>query len=256
MDWQDGFGLCGEGRIALEMGKNEDKPLILLIEDNQATREMNREVLLAEGYLVLEADSLAKAREILNGQTPDLILLDMILPDGSGLDFCRSIRAQTIAPILFLTVRSQSELIVGALKAGGDDYIVKPYEMPELLARIAAQLRRLNMLRQEEQGEICLGPLALDFIAQRVTLGGEDLLLSPREFALLGVLACERGRFLTATELYTRAWKLDAIADLRTVKVHLSTLRRKLRLKEPSSLRIEYMPNHGYRLDIGEGDEI
>lgn len=122
---------------------------LLLVEDSKEVLEDNRKALVAAGYEVLAASTLAGARERLARRQPDLILLDVLLPDGNGVELCRELRDSTAAPILFLTSLGESEQIVEGLRAGGDDYVTKPYRMEELLARVEAQLRRTERIRGE-----------------------------------------------------------------------------------------------------------
>ena len=217
---------------------------LLLVEDSKEVLEDNRKALVAAGYEVLAASTLAGARERLARRQPDLILLDVLLPDGNGVELCRELRDSTAAPILFLTSLGESEQIVEGLRAGGDDYVTKPYRMEELLARVEAQLRRTERIR----GEAAEGVGAR---AQRAFLEGKDLLLKPKEFQLLCVLLRGRDRFRTAEELYQEVWGLDANADARTVLVHISNLRAKLRGgREEGNIQIQREGSRGYRLTL------
>lgn len=228
-----------------------ESPLLLLVEDSAEIMEDNRRALQARGYEVCEARTLGEAKARLAERQPDLILLDVLLPDGSGMDLCRDIREMTAAPILFLSSLGESIQVVAGLRAGGDDYIQKPYEMEELLARIEAQLRRVARLRSMDTVD-CLGGLTLEPRIQRAFLRGQDLLLKPKEFQLLAVLLRDRERWRTPDELYQEVWGADANADARTVLVHISTLRSKLREGEDEGeLRILRETGKGYRLVVG-----
>lgn len=222
---------------------------LLLVEDSKEVLEDNRKALVAAGYEVLAASTLAGARERLARRQPDLILLDVLLPDGNGVELCRELRDSTAAPILFLTSLGESEQIVEGLRAGRDDYVTKPYRMEELLARVEAQLRRTERIRGEAAEGV--GGLTLDARAQRAFLEGKDLLLKPKEFQLLCVLLRSRDRFRTAEELYQEVWGLDANADARTVLVHISNLRAKLRGgREEGNIQIQREGSRGYRLTL------
>lgn len=206
-----------------------NEPLILLIEDDAQVMQVNAETLLGCGYRICTAGSLEQARRQLYGCAPDLIVLDVLLPDGSGLDFCGEIRQATTAPVLFLTVKDASEDIVDGLEAGGDDYLTKPYRPEVLCARVAALLRRARMggaygLRQV----VCEG-LVLDHTTQKVLHHGQSVRLKPKEFLLLAALARRKGEYIALKDLYSEVWGEDATDDVRTVLVNLSTLRGKLR---------------------------
>lgn len=228
-----------------------ESPLLLLVEDSEEILEDNRKALEARAYQVLEARTLAQAKIRLLEHQPDLILLDVLLPDGNGVELCREIREMTAAPILFLTSLAESRQIVEGLRAGGDDYITKPYRMEELLARVEAQLRRLERLRGGEP-VVSVGGLTLESHVQRAFLNGRDLLLKPKEYQLLALLVRSRDKALSAEELYREVWGMEVNADARTVLVHLSNLRAKLRDGEDEGeVRILRDGNRGYRLSIG-----
>lgn len=223
-----------------------DKPLILLVEDHPDIMRVNRDALLSAGYRTAEAGTLREAREQLAALSPALIVLDILLPDGSGLELCVELRRLTTAPILFLTSLGDSAQIVDGLRAGGDDYLVKPYDVAVFVARVAAQLRRQDMM-----GEIVIGRLRVDRTALRAYYDDKDLLLKPKEYALLAALMRERYRHLTAESLFSEAWGMDAMDDVRTVQVHLSRLRRKLDAAQ-IEYRLTFEAGRGYQLTLAE----
>ena len=135
---------------------------LLLIEDEADILEINREYFVGKGYHAVCAPTLAQARFQLEDYAPDLILLDVMMPDGSGFDFCAELRQKTNAPIIFLTCRDENESVVKGLLQGGDDYVTKPYDLNILSARVAAQLRRAGIMTA---GKIELAPLTVDFLA-------------------------------------------------------------------------------------------
>jgi DNA-binding response OmpR family regulator len=199
---------------------------ILLVEDNEKIVKANKEALEMEGYEVLTALSLAQARILFDEVKPDVILLDIMLPDGSGIDFCRAIRAHTEAPILFLTALGEKHQVIEGLRIGGDDYITKPYDLDELVARIEAFLRRRTQARQPWR-EITCGDLLLDILASQAFLGGEDMLLTPKEFALLLVLVQNESKALSPKFLYEEVWHRPAWEETRAVTTNISRLRKK-----------------------------
>ncbi|WP_444643800.1 response regulator transcription factor [Caproiciproducens sp. R1] len=202
---------------------------LLLIEDEADVLEINREYFEGKGYEVVCAPTLAKARFFLEEHAPDLILLDVMMPDGSGFDFCAELRQKTNAPIIFLTCRNENESVVKGLLQGGDDYITKPYDLNVLSAHVAAQLRRNGVL---SAGKIELPPLTVDFLAGEAVLDGEHIPLTLKELQLLGCFALFAGQRLSFEEIYRRAWGEMSLGAAGTIKTHVANLRKKLRLDD------------------------
>lgn len=200
---------------------------ILIVEDDYDIRNANRAALEMEGYIVMEAETLERGRAIVEEMRPDLIILDILLPDGNGLNYCGELRGKSGVRILFLSALSTKADALAGLRAGGDDYISKPYDMEELLARVEALLRRGKLIGLEEP-PLNLEGLELDFISRRALLNGRDILLKPKEFALLEILVRNRDRTVAVDELYEKVWGMDAAGDVRTVKEHISRIRGKL----------------------------
>jgi DNA-binding response OmpR family regulator len=203
------------------------KATILIVEDDRDILSANRAALELEGYDVLTADTLSRGRSVAEELSPDLIILDILLPDGNGLSYCEELRGKSDIRILFLSALKTREDVLAGLRAGGDDYISKPYDMDELLLRVEALLRRGRLVGQGEP-PLGLGGLEMDFVSHRALLCGRDILLKPKEFALLAVLAREPGKTLSAAELYKKVWSMDMAGDARTVKEHISRIRSKL----------------------------
>ncbi len=221
----------------------------MLVEDNLETMKINCDALTYRGYTVIKADSLAQAEQAIAEYTPDLFVVDIMLPDGTGLELCEKIRKNTLAPILFLTALGDEEQIVTGFRAGGDDYITKPCGVNELVARIEAHLRRTTALTNANQGFIStltVGNLLLDHSIQRAFVGGKDILLKPKEFLILFALVQSRGSYVSPKELYEMVWRTNALSDSRTVHVHISTLRSKLK---NSSIRITFFSGLGYKIE-------
>lgn len=219
--------------------------LIILLEDNEEIQRANRRMLELSGYKVETAFSQAQAQELLAEIEPDLMVVDIMLPDGNGLEFVKKVRGRHSMPILFLSALGEKADIVSGLRAGGDDYLSKPYDYEEFLARIEALLRRCGQ-ENEPETVLQLGPLKMDLISGRAYLNDEDILLKPKEFALLCVLVRNHPRFMTLDELFKSVWSLTAVSDLRTVTVHISKLRHKLGYN--ASLTVESSRGRGYRL--------
>lgn len=219
------------------------KAMILIIEDDYDIRSANCAALELEGYMVMEADTLARGRSMAEESAPDLIILDILLPDGNGLCYCEELRGKSGVRILFLSALGTKTDTLAGLRAGGDDYIAKPYDMEELLARVEALLRRGRLIGQEEP-MLRLGGLELDSISRRALQNGRDILLKPKEFALLEVLVRSHGKTVAVDELYEKVWGMNSAGDVRTVKEHISRIRSKL--GENSGLSIVSERGRGY----------
>jgi DNA-binding response OmpR family regulator len=221
------------------------KATILIVEDDHDIMSANSAALELEGYRVIEADTLSKGRSKVEEFLPDLIILDILLPDGNGLRYCEELRGKRGIRILFLSALNTKADALAGLRAGGDDYIAKPYDMDELIARVEALLRRGKLIGLEEP-PLKLGGLELDFISRRALLNGEDILMKPKEFSLLEILMRNNGRAVSVEELYKKVWGMNPVSDMRTVKEHISRVRSKL--GEDSGLCILSERGKGYSL--------
>ena len=222
---------------------------VLLIEDNSVIMDSNREYLELQGYDVYTASTICESEAALENRRFDLIILDVMLPDGSGIDFCSRIRRRLDIPVIFLTCLDDDAALVAGLKAGGDEYITKPYSLAALSARAEALLRMVRMERSSEKS-FRLGPLLIDCGKRRAYLNNNDVMLTPKEFDVLLLLAREIGRGFTAEEIYSHVWG-DELFDSRTVIVHISCLRKKLRMSDESSLTIATEKRKYYSLQKG-----
>lgn len=234
------------------MGKRRT---ILLVEDNININAINRQALEMEGYHVLEAVTLKQARHRLQNHSIDLIVLDILLPDGSGLDFCRSLRETNPVPVLFLTAMGESRQIIEGLRGGGDDYLTKPYDIDAFIARIEALLRRV-LLDRETRGKgerLVYGPLRLYPDKNRITVSGVDSNLTQREYALLWFLLRHSGRVFSVRTLYGELWDNGYEDGSATVRVHINMLRKKLNLVENPVLTLETEYGQGYRMVVRDG---
>lgn len=215
---------------------------ILLIEDNEKIMQGNERMLRRRSYEVVTALTLADARSAMEVQLPNLLILDIMLPDGSGLDFMRELRQYSRVPVLLLTGLTTPEDIVRGLNAGGDDYLAKPYDFGVLLARVKALLRRAEHVPEQ----LTKGRLSLDVTADVATLDGADLLLTPKEFALLLLFTQNEGRFISAEYLYEKVWKHPMAGDSNALKSALKRLRAKL---EGSGYEIALSKGEGYQFE-------
>ncbi|HQC35548.1 MAG TPA: response regulator transcription factor [Bacillota bacterium] len=198
--------------------------LLLLVEDNEQILRANERTLSRKGYDIMAASSLAEARKLMAKRRPDAIVLDIMLPDGSGLDFIGEIGPDSKVPVLLLTGLATSEDVIRGLEAGGDDYLTKPYDFGVLTARIEALLRRAGRVPEK----LSKGMLDFDIRASRAFLCGEDMLLTQKEFAVLLVLAENEGRPLSSEYIYRSVWKQTDAGGESAVKTVVSRIRKKL----------------------------
>ena len=229
-----------------------DKRKILVVEDNSKLNEINCRALQLEGFETLSAFSIKEARIHLSKSMPDAIVLDIMLPDGSGVDFCKEIRELTSSPILFLTAVKGYEETLAGLAAGGDDYLNKPFDITLLIAKIKSFLRRDEIARREQPKTIKRGAITLDIITTRAYINDEDLLLSPKEFSLLYMLAYNEGTFFPQKELYQAIWKQPMQGDNQAIKSTTSRLRKKL---ERAGYTIASQRGEGYCFEKIVGGE-
>lgn len=223
---------------------------ILLVEDDRVQAESLAEVLRMEGYAVVVASTGADALANVHGwPSPDLVLIDVVLPDLSGTEVVRRIRAASNVPIILVTSRRHVTDRVTGLDAGADDFVPKPFEPAELLARVRAQLRRNQSIGQvNRSGVFRIGPITLDAGTHRVTIQDRVVDLSPREFAILRLLAEAVGNVVARRELFSRVWGADFFGDEGALDVYIRRLRSKLE-PDPSHPRyIQTVRGTGFRL--------
>lgn len=221
--------------------------LILMVEDNPSVLRLNRKVLETNGFQVEAASTLAGAAAILKTLRVHLILLDILMPDGSGLDFCRTIRAHTNAPILMLSSLRASQDVISGLLSGGDDYMTKPYKVDELVARIISLLRREELSgRNSRQAVVACENLSLDTVSLRAYLGGNDLQLTPKEFALLLYMVQNRDQIVSVDQIYQNVWNLPPNRDTRLLWTHFSKIRNKLEKFGTNPFDISAVKGRGY----------
>ncbi len=203
---------------------------VLLVEDEPAQRAVISYNLTAEGFEVIEAADGEEALLAFDEEKPDLVVLDWMLPHVSGIEVCRRLRARPEGrnlPVLMLSARSEEVDRVRGLETGADDYVVKPYSVAELMARVRAQLRRSRPAAVGERLEF--EDIVLDAETHRVTRAGQELKLGPTEFRLLSAFMEKPGRVWSRDQLLDRVWGRDIFVDTRTVDVHIGRLRKVLR---------------------------
>ena len=219
---------------------------ILVVDDETAIRRFLHIALTACQYTILEAASAQAAIDLVVAQRPDLLILDLGLPDLDGIEVTKLLRTWTAIPIIILSVRGQEADKIAALDAGADDYLVKPFAVGELLARIRVALRRSNHTNAEPI--FTVGELRVDLVRRLVTVGTREVQLTPTEYDLLHLLVNHAGKVLTHPQLLRAIWGVGYEKELHTLRVNISNPRRKL---EPEPTRPRYLitePGVGYRL--------
>ncbi|MGQ9815150.1 MAG: winged helix-turn-helix domain-containing protein [Candidatus Roseilinea sp.] len=221
-------------------------PKVLVVEDELTLLELLSQHLRAEGYTVLASSNGEEALELARSQTPDVCVLDVMLPGLDGLSLCRIIRKESDVPIILLTARgAEIDRVIG-LESGADDYVVKPFSLPELMARVRAALRRAP---NRHSATLTAGDLSLDLVSRRVFVDGREIRLSHKEFELLATLMRNKGAVLSREFLITQVWGYDFEGDTRTVDVHVRWLREKIE-KDPSNpTHLQTVRGVGYRID-------
>ncbi|BBL78206.1 DNA-binding response regulator [Rubrobacter xylanophilus] len=230
------------------------KEKILLVDDDAALLEVTSILLVSEGYEVLAAEDGIEALEMLGREEPDLVVLDIMMPKLSGFEVLKKIRERSDVPVILLTAKSQSVDKVVGLELGADDYITKPFDTKELLARIKAILRRLGRTEgTRRDGVLRLGPLELDTNAYTVTRDGRPLDLTPTEFKILALLLRRPGQAFTRAQISEAVSTGSQYLASRYIDVHISRLRSKIE-RDPSHPEIiQTVPSVGYRAARIEG---
>jgi two-component system KDP operon response regulator KdpE len=224
----------------------EEKGRVLVVDDERAIRRYLRTALEAQGYTVYEAVNGMEALGSAAGVRPDLIILDLGLPDLDGVEVTRRIREWTQVPIIILSVRDQEQDKIEALDVGADDYLTKPFSTGELMARMRVAARRA--LHVQDEPSLQVDQLLVDLSHHRVTLAGVEISLTPTEYDLLRLLVQNRGKVLTHRQILRQVWGPTYESETHLLRVNISNLRRKI---EPDMARPSYIltePGVGYRL--------
>jgi len=220
---------------------------ILVVEDQESISQPFAEALRRAGFEPLVTGTAAGALELAASEEPDLVMLDLALPDGDGRDVCRELRRRSQVPIVMLTARgTEMDKIVG-LELGADDYVVKPFSAAEVISRIRAVLRRSAPRGAQEVGPIAIGELRLDPAARVVQLCGEAIELSRKEFDLLAQLMIHAGRVVRREDLMSEVWDSNWFGSTKTLDVHVGWLRRKLGDDPAQPTYIETVRGVGFR---------
>ncbi len=224
---------------------------ILIVEDEASFSEALEYLLSKEGFIIETAATGKQALEKFGRSEFDLILLDLMLPEISGIEVCRTIRAQSQVPIIMLTAKdTEIDKVVG-LELGADDYVTKPYSRSELVARIRAVLRRGNgTVSEAETGVLSVANIRMDIDRHQVSVGGQPISLPLKEFELLEFLMRNAGRVLTRNQLIDRVWGSDYVGDTKTLDVHIKRLRAKVEKDPANPTLIQTVRGLGYKIEI------
>jgi len=219
---------------------------VLLVDDEPAIRESLAFALRRDGFEISQTGSLREARNLT--AEADLVILDLVLPDGNGLEFLRSLRARSDVPVIVLTSRDEETERVVGLELGADDYVVKPFSPREVAARVRAVLRRAAKSAQPEEQPVRAGALTLDATTRKAACAGRELPLSRTEFNLLSLFLRTPGRVFERSQILDAVWGADVVVGDRTVDVHVKALRRKIEEAGGDPRVLETVRGVGYRL--------
>ena len=223
-------------------------PLVLVVDDEPPVRRFLRASLGSHGYRVLEASSIDEATRMATSHRPDLILLDLGLPDGDGIAFTRSVREWSSVPILVVSARGREEDKVIALDAGADDYLTKPFGTDELQARMRVALRNAERAKAPTEATVIeSGDLRIDVVRRQITRAGREIHLTPIEYKILVLLAKNAGRVLTHGQILHHVWGSSSARQTHYVRVHMAELRKKIEDDTSRSKILVTEPGVGYR---------
>jgi two-component system alkaline phosphatase synthesis response regulator PhoP len=220
---------------------------ILLVDDEAAIVQSLRYNLEKNGYAVLIAGDGRTAVMLAQNESPDLVVLDIMLPLLDGIEACKAIRKISTVPIIMLTAKDQEFDKVLALELGADDYVTKPFSLGEIMARIKARLRRQDVIAEQQKNEaISIGDITIDPARQRLVVRGSDVALAPKEFRLLHLLMENRGRIVTRQILLEKVWGYDFEGEHQTISVHIRWLREKIEIDPNNPRHIATVRSRGY----------
>ncbi len=231
-------------------------PLVLVVEDEPQMRRFIRASMTAHGFEVAEAQTGAEAIALATSRAPDVILMDLGLPDGDGIDLTRRLREWSRIPVIVISARGREDDKVAALDAGADDYLTKPFGVGELLARIRVALRHAQQRSGGVDEQVLeFGDLRVDFARRQVLRGSNEVRLTPIEYKLLALLARNAGRVLTHRQIIAEVWGSAYAGQAHHVRVHMAELRKKIEVDPARPRLLTTEPGVGYRLrDLAASD--
>lgn len=225
---------------------SEPSPSVLVIDDERAIRRFLQASLIARGCTVFQATSGREGLQAVTAKRPDLIILDLGLPDMEGIDVIRQLREWSSIPIIILSVREREADKIAALDAGADDYLTKPFSVGELMARLRAAVRRAS--HSPSEPIFSTGELEVDLVGRVVTLAGQEVQLTPTEYDLLKLFVINAGKVITHQQILRQVWGVGYANDLHLLRVNISNLRRKIEPDPSRPRHIVTEPGVGYRL--------
>ncbi|MGH2677119.1 MAG: response regulator [Actinomycetota bacterium] len=226
-----------------------ERQRILIVEDEDSLAESIRYNLEREGFTVRVADDGAAALEAFRADPPELVILDLMLPQVSGLDVCRAIRSESTVPMIVVTAKDSEADKVTGLELGADDYVTKPFSMRELVSRVRANLRRARMVEPSSEVEQPLrgGPVELDVDRHEARVAGKAVSFPPKEFELLETFLRRKGRLLTRHFLIDEVWGSDYFGDTKTLDVHVKRIRKKIEEDPHHPMHLQTVRGLGYK---------
>jgi two-component system, OmpR family, response regulator RegX3 len=226
----------------------ESHDRILIVEDEGSLADSVRYNLEREGFVVTVAADGRRALERFRAEPPALVILDLMLPEVSGLDLCRAIRAESDVPIIMVTAKDSEADKVAGLELGADDYVTKPFSVRELVSRVRALLRRTRVRPEGVQADVLTGgPVEMDVVRHEVIVAGETASFPPKEFELLETFLRRKGRLLTRDFLIEEVWGSDYFGDTKTLDVHVKRLRKKIESDPHSPVHLVTVRGLGYK---------
>ena len=232
---------------------NSNKYKVLIIEDEGNIRHFVKTILAANGYQVIEAKTAAEGKMAFMSHSPDVVILDLGLPDGDGMDFLMLIRQDFSTPIIVLSARTDEEDKVAALDAGANDYITKPFGTAELQARVRAALRIYQQnLNRTLGGEtnFKIGDMVIDYDTRHVLIKGEDIKLTQTEYNIVALLAAHAGKVMTYSEIIKEIWKWSDAGSVKKLQVNMANIRKKMGIKPGDRQYILNELGVGYRINV------
>lgn len=223
---------------------------ILVVDDDPAIRNLVYRFLSKQDYEMASAEDGKTARVAFDQFSPDLVILDINLPDDNGYDICQEFQTRTGVFVLLLTSRSDESDKIRGFNQGADDYLTKPFSLGELEVRVGAILKRQRPVAAAEQQRMILGKLTIDPVRREVVMDGQDVLLTALEFDLLHFLASHPGRVWRRAELIQKVWDYDYVGDQRVVDVHIGQIRKKIELDSTQPAMIQTVRGVGYKFEV------
>lgn len=236
----------------MNMAATDAKRNILVVDDEAQITRVLKTTLSAQGYGIRTANDGKQALQEMKTWSPDLVITDLRMPNMSGLELCRSIRSESHVPIIILSVKGEEAIKVEALDAGADDYITKPFQVNELLARVRAALRRASVPLEPESAMIEVGDFRIDIPGRKVEVGKREVHLTPKEFELLVYLAKRPGKVVTHHAVLAAIWGPNSVQQPEYLRVFVGHLRKKLEPDDSGPHYIVTEPWVGYRFEPGD----